>query len=539
MTAADATPAITSITTPTRPVRRRALVIGSGIAGLSVALELGNCTVVTRSELGAGASRWAQGGIAAAVGPGDSPAAHAADTFAVSSGLTVASVVRLITDGAAGRVRWLQGLGAELDLDTNGTFVLGREAGHGERRIVHAGGDATGAAAMRALVAAVRARPDIEVVEHRQAVDLIRDGDHVVGVTVADGAGHLEALVAPAVVLATGGIGRVFARTTNPPEATGDGLAMALRAGAAIRDPEFVQFHPTALDSSLDPLPLLTEALRGEGATLIDDAGRRYLPEVHPDAELAPRDVVARANRAQQQHGPIHLDARTIGASLPERFPTVFAACMAAGIDPRLTPIPVTPAQHYHVGGISTDDHGRSTVPGLYVCGEAASVGLHGANRLASNSMVEGLVMGARVAAAIGDAPAPITRHAGHQVPAFRPSPMTRAAVGDLAGAVAELRSVMWRHGGLVRDAHGLTGALDSVEQLTPRLRSTVTGRNLAAVAQVVLRAALERRESRGGHHRADHPASEPGPGSHTVLQDTEVARVPLEVRDADRVIAS
>ncbi len=513
----------------------RALIVGSGIAGLTAALELGHCTVVTKTTLGEGSSRWAQGGLAAAIGPGDSTADHAEDTRAVSSGLTLDEIVDMVTGDAPGRIRWLQHLGTGFDLAEDGTPALGREAGHRSRRIVHAGGDATGAAVMGALVAAVRARPDIEVVENHRAVDLVRADGRIVGVTVAGPDGHVRALTAAAVVLATGGIGRVFARTTNPAEATGDGLAMALRAGAPIRDPEFVQFHPTALNGALDPLPLLTEALRGDGARLIDAAGRRYLTGQHPDAELAPRDVVARANWAAQQHGAIFLDARHLdtgpGATFTERFPTVFAACMAAGIDPRREPIPVTPAQHYHVGGIMTDGWGRAGLPGLYACGEVASIGLHGANRLASNSLVEGLVLGGRVAASIADAPStPRLRQPGAhrirpEIPADPPDP----GAPDDATAVQHLRATMWRHGGLVRDADGLTGALDTLDGLRPTLDTGITGRNLAAVAALVLRAALAREESRGGHHRADHPTSLPGPGSHTVVQDTDVPHRPLQ----------
>ncbi len=500
----------------------RALIIGSGIAGLTTALELGDCTVVTRSGLGDGSSRWAQGGIAAALGPGDAPARHAADTLTVSSGLSVPTIVEMITAAAPERVRWLQRLGAELDLDDDGAPALGREAGHTERRIVHAGGDATGPAVMRALVAAVRERDDISVLEHRCALDLVRSGDRIVGVVAANADGRSELLLADAVVLATGGIGRVYARTTNPVEATGDGIAMALRAGAVIRDPEFVQFHPTALDATRDPLPLLTEALRGEGAHLIDAHGRRYLVTEHPDAELAPRDVVARANWRAQRRGPIFLDARMIGTSFPTRFPTVFAAAMAAGIDPRLQPIPTTPAQHYHVGGIRTDGHGRTSVPGLFACGEAASAGLHGANRLASNSLVEGLVMGSRAAAAIGQL---IT------VRSRRPLeiPARQASHGSAAAAIEQLRALMWEHAGLQRDAAGLTVALGQIEGLGATLELDPVGRNLVAVAAIIVRAALEREGSRGGHHRSDHPLPEPGPGRHTIVQHAAVAHVTLE----------
>jgi len=501
-----------------RPAGPGAIIVGSGIAGLTAALELGNCTVVTRSELGAGASRWAQGGIAAAIAPDDSPAAHAADTRSVSGGLTVDRIVDLVTAAAPERIHWLRELGTTLDVDGDGRLALGREAGHGHRRIVHAGGDATGAAVMQALTAAVRTRPDIVLLEHRHAIDLVRSSGRIVGVIVVDPEGRCDTVLGGSVVLATGGIGRVYARTTNPPEATGDGLAMALRAGAAIRDPEFVQFHPTALDTASDPTPLLTEALRGEGAHLIDDAGNRYLPALHPAAELAPRDVVARANWRQQQRGPIYLDVRPIGPDLTTRFPTVVAACHAAGIDPRDEPIPTTPVQHYHVGGISTDAEGRTTLPGLFACGEAASVGLHGANRLASNSLVEGLVMGARVAAAIRHDPPARGRPARLEAPtdAISVRADTTADDGD---AIAHLRRLMWDHGGVNRHEDGLRTALDDVADLRPAVVHHLTSRNLLTVAETVLRAALQRRESRGAHFREDHPDPDPAGAQHTVIQ--------------------
>lgn len=499
----------------------RAVVVGSGIAGLTVALELGDCTVVTGGELGDGASRWAQGGIAAALDVDDAPSLHAADTNAVAAELADRRVVELVAEGAPERIAWLERLGARFDRDADGGLLLGREAGHRRDRIVHADGDATGAAVMRALAGAVTARDDIEVVAGSRAVDLIRAGDRVVGVLI-DGPEGRRPLLADAVVLATGGLGRAYARTTNPASATGDGVAMAARAGARLRDLEFVQFHPTALDTSLDPLPLLTEALRGAGATLIDAAGRRYLVDEHPDAELAPRDVVARGNWAARERGPIYLDARVVGEVFPERFPTVFAHAQAAGLDPRVDPLPVTPAQHYHMGGIATDDAGHTSLPGLFACGEVAATGLHGANRLASNSLLEGLVLGARVAAAIA-----VT------VPSLRPLSVGELEVADVPqpglhdprtggpgtggpgtdhlAAIEALRSTMWRAGGLVRTGDGLRSALRAVEELRPVLASGPTGRNLEVVATLVLEAALSRRESRGGHWRADHPGPRSG----------------------------
>lgn len=491
----------------------RAIVVGSGIAGLTAALHLGDCTVVTKTDLGAGASGWAQGGIAAALAEDDDAALHAADTLAVSGGLGDATIADLVASSAPSRVRWLEALGTDFDADETGKLTLGREAGHQRRRIVHAGGDATGAEVMRALTAAVRQRPDIALFEHTMVIDLIRSEGHVVGALALVPTGELIAMLAPAVILATGGIGRVYASTTNPPVVTGDGLAMALRAGASIRSPEFVQFHPTALDSTIDPRPLLTEALRGEGATLVDADGHRYMVDEHPDAELAPRDIVARANWKQRQRGPIYLDARIIGERFAERFPTVATYADEAGIDPVHELLPVAPAQHYHMGGIATDADGRATTPGLFACGEAASTGLHGANRLASNSLLEGLVFGTRAAEAVLAEPVPL------------PSGELLVPEGALAltteeddEAVAELREVMWRDAGLVRNESGLRRALAELAELRPRLESTLIGRNLLDVAGIVARAALDRRESRGGHYRSDYPEPDPGPPVRTTM---------------------
>lgn len=514
----------------------RVVVVGSGIAGLTVALELGGATVVTAGDPGDGSSRWAQGGIAAALGADDHPDRHAHDTRTVSGGLADERVAEVVAGAAAERIDWLRRLGTPFDTDAGGQLVLGREAGHGADRIVHARGDATGAAVMRALTRAVTDRDDVEVAAHTRAIDLVRDGRRIAGVLVRDADGCRRVLLADAVVLATGGIGRLYAHTTNPPGATGDGLAMARRAGARLRDPEFVQFHPTALAVDRDPLPLLTEALRGAGATLVDAAGRRHLREVHPDAELAPRDVVARANWHAQQHGPIHLDARSIGAELPQRFPTVFALAREAGLDPREQPLPVTPAQHYHMGGVASDADGRTSLPGLYVCGEVAATGLHGANRLASNSLIEALVIGARLATAIATDPAatPVDLNALEL-----PADALQLDAHDDEDAIAELRAVMWRYGGLVREADGLTTALARLGSLGPRLTGGPTGRNLLAVADTVLRAALNRRESRGGHHRSDHPTPAAGSPTSTVLDPLPAPHRRLAVTAPQRSVAS
>ncbi len=502
------------------------IVVGSGIAGLTAALAHGNCVVVSKSATGEGSSRWAQGGIAAAVGPDDDPRFHADDTTEVSGGLGRAEIATLVTGAAPDQIEWLRSLGADFDTAPDGSLRLGREAGHDQRRIVHANGDATGAEVMRTLVRATVERTDIERLDDTLVVDLLRDGDRVVGVLALHPDDGLVALVSPAVVLATGGIGRLYLHTTNPREVTADGLAMAARAGAVIRDPEFVQFHPTAFHSDLDPMPLLTEALRGEGAQLLDDRGRRYMVDVHADAELAPRDVVARENWRRRREGAIHLDARMIGADFAERFPTVWQITQQAGLDPRVDLLPVSPAEHYHMGGIATDDSGRSSVAGLYACGEAASTGLHGANRLASNSLLEGLVFGSRVAAAMVDDRDRFVAPTRVDVPEtalrLRPDAAHSAEIEDL-------RRTMWDDVGVVRDAAGLTRASQRIAELAPRLATHPEGRNLAEAARLITDAALAREESRGSHFRSDHPETA-AIASHSLLHPVPATATRIDV---------
>ncbi len=392
------------------------VVIGAGAAGLSVALGLAGRRVdlLAKGALGrTGNSPWAQGGVACAVGPDDSPALHAADTLAVGGGLgDPAAVARLTADGPQ-RLAQLVTIGARFDRDASGRLDLAREAAHSRRRILHAR-DATGAEVVRALGAALPERSGLSVFERAMALELVTDGGRAAGVLARHADGALVLHRARAVVLATGGIGRVYARTTNPPEATGDGLALAWRAGARLADLELVQFHPTALDCGADPMPLLTEALRGAGARLVDETGRPLLEG--PGAELQARDVVARGIWAALAAGRrALLDAReAVGDAFPRRFPTVFEACREHGLDPRLEPVPVAPAAHYHMGGIATDLDGRTSVPGLWAAGEAACTGVHGANRLASNSLLEALVFGGRVARSLAEALPNLRRPASH-----------------------------------------------------------------------------------------------------------------------------
>ena len=493
------------------------LVIGTGIAGLTAALGCAPLSVdlITKSRFGAGgSSAWAQGGVAVAVGSDDAPALHAADTMAAGAGLNDPDVVAILTSEGPRRVEALLALGARFDRDSGGKLSLGREAAHSRRRILHAHGDATGAEMVRTLSAAVEQAPEVEVFERTFAIDLAVIDGQVAGANAEHADGRLVLHAAPAIVLATGGLGRLYSRTTNPVESTADGLAMAARAGARLVDVEFVQFHPTALAAGADPMPLLTEALRGEGAILVDDLGQRFMTSEHPDAELAPRDVVARAIWRRLAAGrTVYLDAtKAVGETFPERFPTVFELCRRQGLDPRREPIAVSPAAHYHMGGIDVDALGRTSLSGLWACGEVSATGAHGANRLASNSLLEALVFGARVAEDLRrPRVARPRRHSkieGAAGEARIPAGLSEERSAEI---VAEIRALMWEKVGLVRDEAGLSAALARLDSLAlefPELSGE--GRNLLAAGRMVTAAALARRESRGGHYRSDHPEPDP-----------------------------
>jgi L-aspartate oxidase len=496
-----------------RVLRADAIVVGSGIGGLTAALALAprRVLVVTKGDPGGGSTPWAQGGIAAAVAGDDSPAEHAADTVAAGGGINDPRAVEVLTAAAPERVAALAALGVHFDTGGDGALLLSREGGHHRRRVLHSGGDSTGVAMMRALVAAAAAAEHVETIAFAFAADLVLDRGRVVGVAVrADGGERLLAL-APAVVLATGGVGRLYAHTTNPPEVTGDGLAMAARAGARLVDLEFVQFHPTALDTGRDPMPLLTEALRGEGAVLVDESGERFMVGEHPDAELAPRDVVARAiSRRRQAGSRVYLDATgSVGDSFPDRFPTVFQLCREEGIDPRREPVPVAPAAHYHMGGVAADLDGGSSLPGLWAVGEVARTGVHGANRLASNSLLEATVFGQRTGESVRAAtPAAIDEK---QAAAAAADPGPAPAAGDAHPVVVELRRVMDERVGVVRDRAGLVAGLETIEALAGRLEPVASeAHNMVDAARLIARAALVRTESRGAHFRADYPAPDP-----------------------------
>ncbi|MGB6985263.1 MAG: L-aspartate oxidase [Candidatus Aquilonibacter sp.] len=490
------------------------VVVGAGIAGLMAALKLAPIpvTVLSKRRLGSGAATdWAQGGIAAAMGADDSPSLHAIDTQRAGAGISDARVVKILTSDAPARIEELLELGATFDRDESGELALGREAAHQRRRIVKAGGDATGHEILNTLIAAVRDSPSITVVEDVTADDIIVHDGRAAGIHAHANAGGAYAFLADAVVLATGGIGRLFRCTTNPVDATGDGIAMAARADAMLSDMEFVQFHPTALAIGADPMPLVTEAVRGEGAILVNDLGERFMLAIHPDAELGPRDVVARAIFEQLQCGRlVGLDARaSIGDKFPAEFPTVFGFCQAAGIDPRLARIPVAPAAHYFMGGVAVDEWGRASLPGLWACGECSASGVHGANRLASNSLLEALVYGSRVAESI--AASPRTEPHDASLDFVYPEPSRRARDDkDESQAIADLRNVMYANVGLVRNEFGLREALSRIEALEVSFPCAANElRNLLVVGRLVAEAALARKESRGSHYRSDYPLAD------------------------------
>ncbi|MEU4382203.1 L-aspartate oxidase [Micromonospora echinofusca] len=511
------------------------IVVGSGVAGLTAALHLREAglhvTVVTKVNIDEGSTRWAQGGIAAVLDPHDTPAAHASDTEIAGVGLCDPAAVRVLVEEGPTRLRELMRIGAEFDRNADGSLMLTREGGHRADRIVHAGGDATGAEVQRALHAAVRRDPWIRLVEHALVLDLLRaPGDspeglgaacgitlHVLGEGSEDGVG---AILARAVVLATGGMGQIYAATTNPAVSTGDGVALAMRAGAAVTDVEFVQFHPTALITPAGAgvegaghaqQPLVSEALRGEGAHLVDGDGKRFMLGQHELAELAPRDVVAKGiHRVLLATGADHvfLDARHLGGDfLARRFPTIVASCLAIGVDPATDLIPVAPAAHYASGGVRTDLRGRTSIPGLYACGEVACTGVHGANRLASNSLLEGLVFSRRIAE---DIAAGLPEQA-------QPAP-TGAWVGGEgwvvpAEATPELQRAMTRGAGVLRSADTLAGTAAVLGRLgegrgRPRTADW-EATNLITVASTLVAAAYARRETRGCHWREDFPTAD------------------------------
>jgi L-aspartate oxidase len=486
-------------------IRTRFLVVGSGVAGLHTAWRAaahGSVILLTKRSLFDSATAYAQGGIAAALGAGDSPALHRRDTLAAGAALCDAAAVQVLVEEGPARVLELQTAGARFDLAPDGSLKLGREAAHSRHRIVHAQGDQTGAEVARTLLHRVHESPDIEVREWARVLDLIVHDGQCAGVRASIG-GQAVDILADATVLATGGCGQVYRYTTNPQVATGDGYAIAHRAGVRLADMEFVQFHPTALATSENPLALISEAVRGEGAFLLNAQGERFMLSRHKEAELAPRDVVAREIfREQQRSGQVFLDARAMGRRFAKRFPGINAICAARGINPGRQLIPVTPAAHYMMGGIVTDLRGRSSLPRLYAVGEVARTGVHGANRLASNSLLEGLVFAERVARDLATTPKrmPTPRARKWQVPPLEDR-------GAAQVAADEIRALMWEHAAISRTARGLRACLKALAAIEGRLSAGATEeRNLLTTASLIAEAALLRKESRGGHYRSDFP---------------------------------
>ncbi|WP_445503840.1 L-aspartate oxidase [Microvirga sp. G4-2] len=512
----------------------RIVVVGGGIAGLATALHLAPLpvTLVVAAPLGQQASTpLAQGGIAAALAADDHPALHAADTLHAGAGLSDPDIAARIAAAAPACIAWLTAQGVSFDRTGSGDeLILGLEAAHSRRRIVHADGDGTGKSVLDALIHAVRNVPSIQILENHRSTDLVRDvNGAVAGVLCAPctSEGRDEPILIPGrgVVLATGGIGGLYAHTTNPLSALGGGLALAARAGAVLRDIEFVQFHPTAIGAGLDPMPLATEALRGEGAALANGRGERFMHDI-PGAELAPRDVVARAIFAQICAGErVFLDTRhVLGERITQKFPGVTALCRAAGIDPIRDPIPVRPAAHYHMGGIKVDDQGRSSVDGLWVCGEAASTGLHGANRLASNSLLEALAYAVWIADDIRGKASPLS--------AAKPlSPFPRVRHGPISARpsahLPQIRPVMDRQVGVLRDAAGLQQAIRHFSAMTHEAHATGE-RDAALVGLMIATAAYSRQESRGAHQRLDYP--DRMPEQHTEMTLDQALRIAAQI---------
>ena len=499
-------------------VRGDFLVIGSGIAGLRAALTLAEAAdviILTKASPEESNTGYAQGGIAAALGPDDSPALHAKDTLAAGDGLCDADAVDVLVHEGPKYVVELLAWGAQFDRGTDGSPSLGREAAHSVRRVLHAR-DATGREIARLLWSRVRAHARIRVLQDSDATDLLVADGTCLGAHYVGGDHDSGTIIAPRTLLATGGAGQAFRETTNPPIATGDGIAMAAHAGARVADLEFIQFHPTVMSVPGRPRFLLSEALRGEGAWLLNEDGERFMPRYEPAGELASRDLVSRAivREAERTHAPVYLSLAHMDRSfVHERFPTLAKACADAGLDLASDRIPVSPAAHYSMGGVETDLDGRTSIPGLFAAGEVACTGVHGANRLASNSLLEGLVFGARAADAMTGplCPAKLREHEviAWSVDARRPPSIGLPSTDDV-------RALMWRNCGLLREGHGIEATIVRLDawhaliRTAPSLRVMEREfrrlRSITTVGLLIARAALRREESRGGHFRSDFP---------------------------------
>ncbi|NMB47139.1 MAG: L-aspartate oxidase [Firmicutes bacterium] len=489
------------------------IVVGGGVAGLACALQAcksGTVWLLTKEELPAGSTPLAQGGIAAAIGPKDSPESHLADTLQAGCGICNVRAVEILVQEGLERVKELMNWGFPYDKDAQGKPLLQREGAHSTARVISAGGDTSGRMLAETLMQRARNESGIVIREGIYVVDLLMEAECITGVIAFDRRSQsLVVIRAGAVVLATGGCGQIFAHTTNALPATGDGFALAYRAGAQLNSMEFVQFHPTALCTSDNPMTLVSEAVRGRGALLINDQGERFMCRHHRWGELAPRDVVARAVYAELKQGhQVFLDATPIGTDFPHIFPTIHAACQENGINPPDDMIPIAPAAHFIMGGIATDLDGRTNVPGLYACGEVACTGIHGANRLASNSLLEGLVFGYRTGRAIKEmlGSVPIKSSGKPYMHAVRPTTASFQTKTDM-GICQGLRDLMWEKVGIIRSQQGLCEALSQLQSWKLRLDpGNIALGNMITVAQLVTEAALARQESRGSHYRSDFP---------------------------------
>ncbi len=492
------------------------LVIGAGIAGLRAAIRLaeaGNVLVVTKEELAESNTAYAQGGIAVAISGDEDVALHLEDTIAAGDGLVNREAADVLVEQGPRRVQELLEWGTAFDRE-HGELMLTREGAHSRSRILHARGDATGREIALSLLKHVREIPAIRLMEWVTGIDLVLEEGRVTGATLLDGEGGIFTVRARAVLLASGGAGQVYSDTTNPPVATGDGIAMAYRAGAAVSDMEFYQFHPTAFSAPGAPRFLLSEALRGEGAYLVNSAGERFMHRYHSLLELAPRDVVARAITREGMDGPVSLDMRHVHKDLQERFPGISGFLAKYHLDLNRDLIPVRPAAHYLMGGVQTDVYGRTSLPGLYAAGEVACTGVHGANRLASNSLLEGLVFGALAADVMIEDSAQLDGEGNAaSIPMSKCDGNTPS--GDTERWITDLRATMWKYAGLLRDATGLKmaqRALAALDATIPRglARRSIEARNLHTVASIIVASALGRNESRGAHFRNDYPEKAP-----------------------------
>jgi L-aspartate oxidase len=501
---------------PSAPAQADFLVVGAGVAGLRAAIDLaaaGSVTVLAKREVSDSNTQWAQGGIAAALSDEDEISLHLQDTLQAGDGLCNPVAAKVLVEDAPDRIEELIQWGTEFD--RQGTkLTFGREGAHSRNRILHAHGDSTGREILRALYAKAQTLKNISVMEFEFSTDLIVEAGRVCGIHLITEKGHQEQMGASAVLLATGGLGQLYRNTTNPGVATGDGVAMAFRAGAEVSDMEFIQFHPTALYLKKAPRFLLSEALRGEGAYLRNLEMDRFMPKYHPMAELAPRDVVARAivhelDVSRAKDPVVYLDLTHLDPDhVKARFPRIYATCLQYNIDITTELIPIRPAAHYAMGGIRSDLNGRSTLPGLYVAGEAAATGVHGANRLASNSLLEGLVFGARAGQAMRKE---LGKHAATIRPA-QPLASNGPIDASIEQVMGEIQDLMWRDVGIVRTEATLKRALDQLTEVCarvahPQTRRAFEARNIHLVGTLVARAALAREESRGAHYRLDFPA--------------------------------